>query len=169
MRELRTPRLRLVPVRADDVDALHALWTDPGVRRYLWDDRVIEREVAAERVEATLAHRAERGYGLWTLRPADGDDVIGFCGFQPLDGGDEVELLYGILPDHWGRGLVVEAARAAIDELFATLAPARLWALADPPNLQSFRVMEKLGMRFDRDGEANGLPARFYVLERETP
>ena len=39
-----TARLRLRPYRASDLDALHRLWTDAGVRRYLWDDRVIERD-----------------------------------------------------------------------------------------------------------------------------
>ena len=43
--ELRTPRLRLRPFAVDDVDALHAVWMDAGVRRFLWDDitRVMEK------------------------------------------------------------------------------------------------------------------------------
>ncbi len=166
--KLHTDRLRLEPVQADDVDALHALWTDAGVRRFLWDDRVIERERAAAEVKDALAIEAEHGYGLWTLRLRDGDAVIGFCGFRPMHGEDGIELLYALLPAHWGKGLAVEASRAALDELCASVAPERVWALADPPNAQSFRVMEKLGMRFDRDVEFDGLPARFYVLERES-
>jgi hypothetical protein len=39
---------RDVPFASEDLDALHALWTDPDVRRYLWDDIVISRERAAE-------------------------------------------------------------------------------------------------------------------------
>jgi len=45
---LRTPRLVLVPFAPEDLDALHALWTDEHVRRYLWDDIVISRERATE-------------------------------------------------------------------------------------------------------------------------
>jgi RimJ/RimL family protein N-acetyltransferase len=166
MRELTTGRLRLVPLSGDDVDALLTLWRDAGVRRWLWDDREIERDEALEQVDLALARVEERGYGFWTLHLRDTPGVIGFCGFKTLDASDDPELMYGLYPEHWGRGLAVEASRAALDELFATLSPARVWALADPPNAQSFRVMEKLGMRFDRDGEAMGLPARYYVLER---
>jgi RimJ/RimL family protein N-acetyltransferase len=32
--ELHTERLRLRPLAPGDVDALHALWTDPQVRRF---------------------------------------------------------------------------------------------------------------------------------------
>jgi ribosomal-protein-alanine N-acetyltransferase len=182
LRELQTERLCLRRVRDADLDALHALWTDPGVRRFLWDDLVITRERADEALQAALRNEAERGFGLWTLqlRQGDGrdgaDGVMGFCGFAPMEDRAEIELLYGVLPEHWGQGLAVEASRAALDELFTIHAPERhspkrhspkrVWALADPPNTQSFRVMEKLGMRFAHDGEANGLPARFYVLER---
>ena len=164
--ELETERLRLRPFRLDDVDALHALWTDPGVRRFLWDDRAIERETAERVVRAALDDEAERGFGLWTLHLREEPGVIGFCGFRSLEGDVEVELLYGVHPDFWGQGLALEASRAALERLFEDCPLDRVWALADPPNAQSFRVMEKLGMRFDRDGEFQGLPARFYVLDR---
>ncbi len=163
--ELRTERLRLRPFSAGDVDAIHALWTDPGVRRFLWDDQVIDRERAAEAVAGALRDEAEGGFGLWTLHLREAWGVIGFCGFHRMQEADELELLYGLLPEHWGKGLAVEASRAALDQLFASCSPQRVYALADPPNAQSFRVMEKLSMRFDRDGESHGLPARFYVIE----
>jgi RimJ/RimL family protein N-acetyltransferase len=42
---IRTQRLELSPWTHEDVDALHDLWTAPEVRRYLWDDKVIAREL----------------------------------------------------------------------------------------------------------------------------
>jgi RimJ/RimL family protein N-acetyltransferase len=39
--EIETARLRLRPVTKADVDELHALWSSPKVRKYLWDDEVI--------------------------------------------------------------------------------------------------------------------------------
>ena len=35
---LQSARLRLIPFENSDLVRLHALWTDPDVRRYLWDD-----------------------------------------------------------------------------------------------------------------------------------
>ena len=163
--ELRTPRLRLRPFAEDDVDALHAVWTDAGVRRFLWDDITIERDRAEQTLRSSLEDVERRGYGMWTLHFSAREGVIGFCGFRPLDGTRDPQIVYGVLAELWGQGLVVEASRAALAHLFESCSPERVWALSDLPNAQSFRVMEKLGMSFDRDAPHDGLPARFYVLE----
>jgi RimJ/RimL family protein N-acetyltransferase len=92
---LITPRTTLRPVAPDDVPALHALWTDPAVRKYLWDDEVITRERAAEVVAASASDFAAHGFGLWAVHETATGDWIGFCGFRSSDS-EDVELLYGI-------------------------------------------------------------------------
>jgi RimJ/RimL family protein N-acetyltransferase len=79
-----------------------------------------------------------------------------------------VELLYSLEPAHWGRGLATEAAARLLDHGFGTLGLARIIARADTPNLASQRVMQRLGMRFERDMELNGLPHVQYTLDAET-
>ena len=83
--ELTTERLRLRPVGPVDVDALHALWTDPHVRRFLWDDLVIDRATAAERVAASEASFAAAGGGLWAIEPCAGGALLGAAGLVELD------------------------------------------------------------------------------------
>jgi len=144
---LATPRLRLRPFTRDDVDALHAIWTDPDVRRYLWDDIVITRETAVDVVEGSLRSFAEAGYGFWCIEPLDETRVIGFCGLRKFADPPEIELLYGLHREFWGRGLASEASREVLRYAFETLALARIFAGADRPNAASFRVMERLGMR----------------------
>ena len=41
MRDLTTARLLLRPIGPDDASALHVLWTNKEVRRYLWDNRIL--------------------------------------------------------------------------------------------------------------------------------
>jgi len=140
-----TPRLRLRPCTPDDTPALHALWTDPDVRRHLWDDDVISTARAAATVAAGVASFAERGFGLWVVVPRDGDRLVGFCGLRAVAGGD-VELVYGIAPDRWRRGLATEAVRAVLGHALKTLGLDRVAGETDPPNAASLRVMEKAGM-----------------------
>jgi len=71
------------------------------------------------------------------------------------------------LPEHWGRGFAVEAARAVLARAFA-LGQKRVWAGTDLENKASQRVMQRLGMRFDRRERALGLPQVYYVIERES-
>lgn len=163
---LDTARLELRPYALRDVDALHRLWTDPHVRRYLWDDTVIARETAAAVVEGSLADWAAHGYGQWAIRVPPDREVVGFVGFRSdVESPATPELLYGLHPRRWGRGLVDEAARAAVAHAFETLALPSIWAATDPPNAASIRVMERLGMRFDRRGLLNGLDTVFYTLD----
>ncbi|HYC55050.1 MAG TPA: GNAT family N-acetyltransferase [Candidatus Binatia bacterium] len=145
---LRTPRLIMRPYSTDDIDPLHALWTSPGVRRYLWDDRIIERETAEQVVMASLTDMSVHGFGQWTLRLAeDGNQVMGFCGFRSCDDAIEPELLYGIAEPQWGKGLAYEASRAALLYLVRTTRAVKVHAATDEPNVQSAKVLERLGMK----------------------
>jgi [ribosomal protein S5]-alanine N-acetyltransferase len=144
VRRLSTERLDLIPCSLADVPALWALWTDPDVRRYLWDDQVIPVERARALVVQSLDARAS-GLGLWVLRRNAQASIGGFCALLPT-ADDEVELLYGLTPAWWGAGLATEAAGAVVRYAFGDLGLARVVAATDPPNLASIRVLERLGM-----------------------
>jgi [ribosomal protein S5]-alanine N-acetyltransferase len=163
MRELRTERLRLVPAEHADLDALWALWTDPAVRRFLWDDETIPRERAAEVLDGLIAAGAETGRGLWTIH-ADGE-MAGCCGLVVTTNADEPDPLCALWPAHQGRGYAAEALGALIAHAFADLGVRRLAATVDVPNRASHRLVERLG--FARIGETQGprYPMVLYALE----
>src|SRR5262249_2080672 len=91
---LETPRLRLHPFARRDVDALHAQWLDPDVRRHLWDGRVIARDEVVAVVNESIASFATRRFGLWTIEA--GSTPIGFAGLRRIPESDDVELYYGL-------------------------------------------------------------------------
>ena len=51
----------------------------------------------------------------------------------------QLELLYGIAPEHWNKGLATEAANAIIRHGFDTLGFERIEASTDAPNAASVR------------------------------
>ena len=116
----RHPRLRLRPCREEDLPALHALWTEPEVRRYLWDGEVIPSERAMEILAKSEESFRTHGFGLWSAFVAGEPDLAGFAGLRVVGGTEEVEILYGLHPRLWGLGLATEAA----DALIAQLSPA---------------------------------------------
>ncbi len=164
---IETARLRLRPYRESDLDALHHLWTDPDVRRYLWDGEVIARPVAAQALRASIACTAQHGFGHWAVCPAGDDALIGFCGFRFLDETPEIELLYGLAPAYWGRGLATEAARAMLRFGFEALGFARVVAITDFANRASVAVMQRLGMQFETRFQHHGLDSVRYAMVRE--
>lgn len=163
---LVTARLELRPFTNDDLEAVHALWTDADMRRYLCDDKVVSREQSLEWLEGSTAGFAQRRFGLWGAHERASATLIGFCGCRDWPSG-EPELMYGLLRPWWGQGLATEASTAVLDYVFETLGHPVVMAATDPPNLASIRVMERLGMAFDWRGEMHGLDTVVYRLSRE--
>jgi ribosomal-protein-alanine N-acetyltransferase len=149
------------------------MWSEPAVRRFLWDDKVVPRETVMEIIEASNETFSRSGLGYWMVHLKGGSEVVGFCGLRHFRfekesaDADEVEILYGLAPAHWGKGLATEAAAAVVRYGFEVLGLTRICAGADPPNQDSFRVMERLGMRFLRRTAVGELEAVYYVLYRD--
>jgi RimJ/RimL family protein N-acetyltransferase len=165
--ELRTERLLLRPFRAEDEGALLRLWNEPEVRRFLWDGQPVSMETVRGQIEWSVASFEERGFGHFTVHLGAVPGFIGFAGLRPIGTLPEVELLYALHPGYWGRGLATEAARAVLRFGFTEAGLAEILAGSDPPNVASFRVMQRLGMTFLRNTEIGGRPARYYRITRE--
>jgi ribosomal-protein-alanine N-acetyltransferase len=163
---LHTARLTLRPWALDDIDELHAMWTRPEVRRYLWDDEIITRERAEGTVRELMAAQDTEGIGGWVVIERVTGAVAGFSALIRREPGDP-ELIYGLAPEWWGRGLATEAAGAVLAYAFGVLGCARVTAATDVPNTASARVMERLGMHFTHRGPLNGLDTVFYELRRQ--
>jgi ribosomal-protein-alanine N-acetyltransferase len=164
---MRTRRILLRPWTLEDVDALHALWMAPEVRRYLWDDIVITREAAEQVVIAHLATTDRKGIGCWALHipppaSAAGAPMDGICGFRLIDDGPEIELLYCLRGEHWGKGLATEACIAALEYLWRSTTYQQVYARTDPPNEKSVQVMLRLSMTH----ESTTASLNTYLLRR---
>ncbi|MCV6585054.1 MAG: GNAT family N-acetyltransferase [Marinibacterium sp.] len=161
---LRTDRLLLRPARDDDLDAIHAVMSSPAAMRY-WshpahDDIAQTRRFLDGMVHPDPARQYEFVVDL------DGQ-CIGKAGVFRLpsddsgpDGGGlkPPEVGYFLHPDHWGKGLAVEAVRAILPGGFAAFPDHdHLIAEIDPRNHGSRRVLEKLGFTCTQVIEKNFL------------
>jgi ribosomal-protein-alanine N-acetyltransferase len=147
---IRIPRTLLRPASMGDVGQLHRLWREPAVRRYFWDDEEISRARAEAAVREAAEGFGRHGFGLWVAERAEGGGTpIGFCGLRHLDGGPEVELLYGVSPPEWGRGIATELAQAMLRYGFERAGLTRVVGIADAENAASRRVLEKVSMTFE--------------------
>jgi len=164
--DLMTARLALRPFANADLDAVHTLWTDADMRRYLCDDRIVTLEESRGWLAASTAGFVQRRFGLWGVHERGAGRLIGFSGCRDWPTG-EPELMYGLLRAWWHLGLATEAAMAVLTYVFETLGHPVVFAAADPPNVASIRVMERLGMAFDWRGEMHGLDTVVYRVSRE--
>lgn len=162
--ELTTRRCLLRPLAVDDATSLHALWSSPGVRRFLWDDEIISLARTVEALERNERLFHEQRFGLWGATPRGASDLIGFAGLWPFREPPEIELLYGVEEHAWGRGFATEIAHAVVKYCFDSLAMAAVRASTDAGNVASSRVLEKLGFRLVHRDVVGGLNTVFYEL-----
>jgi [ribosomal protein S5]-alanine N-acetyltransferase len=163
---IETARLRLRPLVAEDLDAIHGIWVEPGVRRYLWDGERISREKAETVLASSIESFENHGFGIWAVIHRENGELIGFCGFRFLDDTPEIELLYGISTPYWKMGLATEAARAALRYGFEEVGFDRILGIADTKNVASRRVLEKAGMRFEKRASHEGRNETHYAIRR---
>ena len=165
--ELRSQRLALHPFTPHDWTYLHSLWVDADVRRFLWDDEKISRQMALDVIEHSHKTFESFGFGFWTLRRLEALDAVGFAGLRHYGEDDDVELLYGLAPRFWGRGLATEAALRVLEFAFEECGLESVHAGTDPPNAASLKVIERLGMTFLRRQEIDGVEAVYFELKRQ--
>jgi RimJ/RimL family protein N-acetyltransferase len=144
---LETGRLILRSWRNADLDAFHAINSDPEVMATLGP--VMSRAEVAALIARMQGIEAEHGHCFWALERREDARLIGWCGairgsVGPIAG--KLEIGWRIARDCWGHGLVSEAARATCDWAFANRPDNSLWAITNPDNHRSRAVMERLGM-----------------------
>ena len=168
---LETKRLILRRQVLEDLDALWALYCDPGITKYI-PDAPRSYEDAREELEWHMhGHPKYPELGLWATLHKETGKFIGRCGLLPwtIEGQREVEVAYTIAQEYWGKGLATEAARGILDYGFEQLKLSRLICLIDPENIASQRVAEKIGMSLERkvDGwEGDGSPFLIYAITK---
>jgi ribosomal-protein-alanine N-acetyltransferase len=164
--ELASLRCDLVPATHADAIALHALWTSPGVRRYLWDNEIISRDRTDQAIATSEDLFERHDFGLWLVRERIDHKLLGFAGLWPFREAQQFELLYGVEERMWGHGYAVEASQAVIDYCFDHLDMPMIRASTDVANAASVRVLEKLGFIEVRRDTVDGLDTVFFEKPR---
>ncbi len=143
--ELLTDRLRLTRAVPSDLDAVFAIQSDPRVWTHYPSLQHTDPAQTVEMMERWERSWRDAGLGSWVARLRDTGEVVGNGGCTLL-GGEVWNIGYRIAPDHHGRGLATELARAGVERARA-IAPERpVIAYLVEHNRASAHVAEKLGL-----------------------
>ncbi|CAN7324977.1 GNAT family N-acetyltransferase [Rhizobium rhizogenes] len=145
------------------------------------DDRVMEfypfrrsRTEADAFFERVRSMIADTGLGLYVLELTANSEAIGYCGLmrtdhlEPFVPAGTVEIGWRLVPQHWGKGFVSEAAQALLAHGFQTLNLDRIVSFAVHNNVRSTAVMERIGMHRVEGGgfDHPGVPDTHPHLKR---
>jgi RimJ/RimL family protein N-acetyltransferase len=145
-----------------------ALWGDPRVTAFIggpfdgaWVLRRLTEEIGLQR-----DHRVQ----YWPVFLRTGGQHVGCCGLRPRNLPDGVyEVGFHLRPEHWGKGLALEAATAALGHAFDTLGARAVFAGHHPDNAASRSVVTRLGLRHTHEElyPPTGRLHLAYLLTRE--
>jgi ribosomal-protein-alanine N-acetyltransferase len=151
MTVLATARLRLRRLVLDDAPFVLELVNQPSWLAYIGDKQVHSLDDARGYLAAgPLASYAQHGFGLYAVERAHDDTPIGLCGLLRREHLEDVDIGFALLDRYGGHGYAFEAAAAVVERARHAIGLDRLVAIVAPGNARSIRLLEKLGLAFER-------------------
>ena len=151
---METNRLKLRLVAASDADWLWQLDSDPEVMRFISGGVPTPREVFEQVYLPRMLQTYPQGpqFGFWAAQIRDSDQCVGWFHLRPEKQEPfEMELGYRLRRDVWGCGLATEGSLELLRRAFSEWQLPRVVAHTLSGNAASRRVMEKCGMRWEKD------------------
>ncbi len=172
--DIETDRLLLTALSFDHSIPMFRLWSHPDVCRYSGTVTDYDRiEIPMPAVSSAESDKiidfwqraAADGWGFrWAMLDRSNGLMCGHIGFNSL--GPVSELAYHLHPDQWGKGIMSEAAAAAIDWARHSMPETTLKAFIDPENRGSIRLA--LRLNFTPTGQFSD-GAKCYRLDPHAP
>ena len=143
METLYTKRLVLRPFKTEDAQAIYKNWTsDPRVAKYCtWYPHN-----SVEDTKMYVDMCMKKNY-CWAITLKGSDEPVGAIDVVGVTDDGAAHIGYVLMQSQWGKGVMTEAAKTVIAELFAQGFKV-VGACHHPDNPASGRVMQKCGMTY---------------------
>lgn len=165
MKILDTERLSLRKFSLDDAEFVFTIVNDADWLQYIGDKGVRTLDDARKYITSgPLDMYAKRGFGLYVVELKGEGTPIGICGLIKRDTLEDVDIGFAFLPAYRGSGYALESAAAVLDYGRRVLGIDRIVAITSPDNERSGRLLEKIGLKFEKLLELSATDTvRLYV------
>jgi RimJ/RimL family protein N-acetyltransferase len=152
MKPFETSRLRIRELAADaDAAFMLEVLNEAAFIRNVGDRGVRAEAAASDYIRDRIAPSYQRfGFGMWLVEVRETREPIGICGLLKRDTLDDVDIGFSFFERFWSRGFAFEAASAVMEYGWKVAKLSRIVAITVPHNSSSIRLLEKLGMRFEK-------------------
>ena len=155
---LATERLSIRPFVEADAAFILELLNDADWLRFIGDKQVSNLDDARRYLQSgPLAMQERYGHSLGFVERSSDGAALGMCGLVRRDTLADIDLGFAFLPASRGQGYAREAASAVLAHGFAALAVKRIVAITDIDNHASARVLEAVGLGFERQLAATAM------------
>ena len=165
MHVLDTDRLILRRLTLNDAEFIYRLVNDPSWLRFIGDKNVHDLDGARRYLREGPLDMYERfGFGMYRVEERDTGAPAGMCGLIKRDTLPDADVGYAFLPEFRGKGYAFEAASAVLAYGHRVFGLQRILAIVSPDNAGSIRVLEKAGMKLERELDLRpGDPVKLFA------
>ncbi|PWT90557.1 MAG: GNAT family N-acetyltransferase [Blastocatellia bacterium] len=162
---LETDRLVLRHLDPDkDLEFVVRLLNEPSFLRYIGDKGVRTLDDARQYLlTGPVASYEKNSYGLYLMQLKHSLMPVGICGLVKRDYLPDPDIGFALLPQFWKHGYALEAATGVMRYATETLKINRVVAITEPTNETSARLLEKLGLRFERMLDETNGPVKLFT------
>lgn len=164
---LETPRLTLRWLTIEDAPFILELLNDADFIRNIGQRNVGDLAAAAAYIEKNIVDGGYRklGFGNFLILEKSSGATVGTCSLVQRAGLDgDIDIGYALLPQARGKGYAYEASVAVFDFAKFVLKLPRIVGICDPANAPSIRLLEKLGLKFEKRMVLNDKDTSLYGI-----
>ncbi|MBD2752367.1 GNAT family N-acetyltransferase [Spirosoma validum] len=148
---LETERLLLEEFSPDDAAFMLELLNTPTWLQYIGDRGVKTLDEARQYIlDGPIKSYQQFGFGPYLVKLKTNDLPIGLCGLFRRETLEDIDIGFAFLPDYAGNGYGYESASAVMTYATENLGLTRITGLTTAANQYSIRLLEKLGLRFEK-------------------
>ncbi|MCM1217455.1 MAG: GNAT family N-acetyltransferase [Lachnospiraceae bacterium] len=147
---MQTDRIKFSVWTSSDMELAKLLWGNAEVTKYICANGTFSIDDIRNRLNQEIQNNKQYGIQYWQIYELTTTAFIGCCGLRPHQE-NSYEIGFHLLPEFWGKGYATEAAKAVITYAFTRLSADKLFAGHNPKNVNSPRILARLGFHYIGD------------------
>ncbi len=161
---IETSRLILREITPDDAQNFYELNLNPRVIQFTGDSAFVSIDESKNFLQNYLDYQ-KNGFGRWAVIEKTTNEFLGWCGLKHDSEKNETDIGFRFFEKHWNKGFATESAKACLDYGFKELQLQSIVGRAMKNNLASIKVLEKIGMSYQKEINFSGKEWVIYKME----
>ena len=162
---IETKRLYLRELNVNDAKSFYQLNLDEEVMKYTGEEAFKSIEESKKFLEKYDQYK-KYGIGRWAVINKENEKFLGWCGLKFTEKLNEYDIGYRFFRKHWNKGYATESAKACLDFGLNEFKMTKIIGRAMKANLASIRVLEKIGLVYDKNFDFEGHHGVIYTIKR---
>ena len=161
--------LQIEKLTHNDCPFHHQLVSDSRVMEMITGRPLNEEEATDKYNRILLSNAVHPNFGYYKITEAQSGNFIGIAKLEIKEkNSTEAELGYLILPEFWGQGIAGNVAKRLLAIARQETNLGTVYAIIDPENIASRKILEKNGFKSKVYSVFDGLPGELLELNLRT-